>query len=364
MKDGIISRKFDKRDGSNKYLQLLTPYILQKEVLQQMHNGLLSGHLGKKKTREKTLQKYYWFGVRDAVDNWVTLCETCGANKPPTTNPRAPLGTMTTGGPLDRLTTDILGPFPVTRRNNRFVLVCTDHFTKWVEVFAIPNQDTENTARVILNEVIGRYGCPLSIHADKGGNNESRLFSELCELMEIRKTRTSTRNPKCNGQTERFNKTLVPMIRSYLKDQEDWDLNLGCLASAYIASPNETTGVTPYLLMLGREVRMPAEIVFGSATVTEKENVSSYSLYVEKLKERLQSAHSIARKRLKVCAKRQKELYDSKLQVNKYKEGDGIWYLQVKRREALCPKLIPPYTGPFLIKKKSFRSEFHCSVFR
>ena len=192
----------------------------------------------------------------------------------------------------------------------------------------------------------------LSIYSDQGGNYESRLFSELCELMGIWKTRTSTRNPKCNGQTEHFNKTLVQMIMSYLKDQEDWDLNLGCLASAYRTSPNETTGFTPNLLMLGKEVRLSAEIVFGSATVTGKESVSSYSLYVERLKERLQSAHSIAIKRLNVCDKRQKELYDSKLQVNKYKGGDIIWYLQVKRKEALFPKLTPPYTGPFLIKKR------------
>ena len=178
---------------------------------------------------------------------------------------------------------------------------------------------------MILNEGIARFGCPLSIHSDQGGNYESRLFSELCDLMEIRKTRTLVRNPKCNCQPGHFNKTLVPMIISYLKNQEDWALNLGCLTSAYRASPNETTGVTQNLLMLEKEVRMPAEIVFGSATVTGKESISSYSLYVEKLKERLQIAHSIARKRLNVCAKRQKELYESKLQVNKYKEGDIIW---------------------------------------
>ena len=62
-------------------------------------------------------------------------------------------------------------------------------------------------------------------------------------------------------QSERFNKTFVPMIRSYLKDQEDWELNLGCPASAYRASPSGTTGVTPNFLMLGKEVRMPTEIV-------------------------------------------------------------------------------------------------------
>lgn len=53
-----------------------------------------------------------------------------------------------------------------------------------------------------------------------------------------------------------------------------------------------------------------------------------------------------------MCAKRQKELYDNKLQFYKYKEGDVIWYLQLKRKDALCPKLTSPYTGPFLIKKK------------
>ena len=138
LKDGISSESLTSGIVRITFFQLLTPYHLQKEVLQHTHNGVLSGHLGKKKTREKTLQRYYWFGVRDAFDKCVTLCETCGANKPPTANPRAPLGTMTTGGPFDRLATDILGPFPVTKRYNRFILVCTYLFTKWVEIFAIP----------------------------------------------------------------------------------------------------------------------------------------------------------------------------------------------------------------------------------
>lgn len=352
LRQGVIFRNFDRRDGSNSYLQLLTPREMQKDVLYHMHDGIMSGHLGKKKSRERTLQRYYWYGVRDAVNSWVERCEICGANKPPSSNPKAPLGSMTTGGPLDRIGTDLFGPLPLTKRNNKYILVCTDHFTKWVEIFAIPNQNSETSARVILNEVIGRYGCPLAIHSDQGGTYESQLFAELCELMEIRKTRTSARNPKCNGQTERFNKTLATMIRSYLKDQDEWDLNLGCLAAAYRSTPHESTGLTPNLLMLGREVRLPAEIVYGSDTVKQSEKVSSYGNYVEKLKERLQTAHQIARKRLSQCAKRQKESYDCKLSVNRYNEGDLVWYLQVKRKEAVNPKLVPPYAGPFVVKKK------------
>jgi hypothetical protein len=66
------------------------------------------------------------------------------------------------------------------------------------------------------------------------------------KLLEIRKTRTSPRNPRGNGQIERFNRSLLSMIKSFLRgEQTGWDLNLGCLADAYRATPHESTGLTP-----------------------------------------------------------------------------------------------------------------------
>ena len=52
------------------------------------------------------------------------------------------------------------------------------------------------------------------------------------------------------------------MIKSYLRgEQTNWDINLGCLAGAYRSSPKESTGLTPNLMMLGREVTLPFEII-------------------------------------------------------------------------------------------------------
>jgi transposase InsO family protein len=45
------------------------------------------------------------------------------------------------------------------------------------------------------------------MHSDQDRNYESEVFQELCELLEIRKTRTSPKNPKGNGQIKRFNRT-------------------------------------------------------------------------------------------------------------------------------------------------------------
>ena len=66
----------------------------------------------------------------------------------------------------------------------------------------MPNESAQTCARVILNEVICRYGCPLSLHSDQGQNYESNIFKELCDLLDIREIRTSPKNPKGNGQIE------------------------------------------------------------------------------------------------------------------------------------------------------------------
>lgn len=263
---------------------------------------------------------------------------------------RAPLGRMTVGAPLDRLATDFMGPLPLTPRGNRYILVVTDYFTKWVEIFALPDQTAVTTAECILNEVIARYGCPYEIHSDQGRNYESIIYAELCRLLEIRKTRTSPGNPKCNGQTERFNKTLIRMIKAFLKGQQrDWDRNLGCLAAAYRSSRHESTGLTPNLLMLGREVRLPAEIIFGSGTTPAAEEVTSYGEYVDNLKTHLQTAHVLTRKRLGVVASRQKKDYDFKSNTRRYRAGDLVWFRTDKSQLLIAPKLRCPYEGPYLL---------------
>ena len=253
---------------------------------------------------------------------------------------------------MDRLSTDFLGPFPETPRGNKYILVVTDIFSKWVEIFAVPDQSAQTTARVILNEVIARYGCPYDLLSDQGRNYESLIFSELCKLLEIRKVRTSVANPKCNGQAERFNRTLLQMIKSFLRgQQEQWDENLGCLAAAYRMSPHASTTFTPNMLMLGREVRQPIELITGSKT-SENSVVKEYPEYVSKLLERLQKAHEIARTYLQVRAQRQKQDYDAKSTINSFKTKDWVWYASEFKQLHTVPKLRSPYAGPFMVIKQ------------
>ncbi|CAC5411488.1 unnamed protein product [Mytilus coruscus] len=322
-----------------------------------MNNTVLSGHLGQKKSRGKTLQRFFWYLMKEDINNYVNACDICARNKPPHKTPKAPLGKVGVGAPMDRLSTDIIGPLPRTPRGNKYILMVSDHFTKWVEIIPIPDQSAITCAEKILNKVISRLGCPLSLHSDRGSNYESQIFNEMCVMLEIKKTRTTVRNPKCNGLSERFNKTLCRMIRAYLKGrQTDWEINLGCLVAAYRATPHESTGLTPNLLMLGKEVRLPAELMFGSVFNGQNE-IETYGEYVENLKERMLRAHSVVSKHLQAAAKRQKDNYDAKLSFQIYQPGQPVWLLNEARQEGRCPKLHNLYEGPFLILKRC-RSEY------
>ena len=209
IQDGMLMCHFVRHDATGNHMQFIVPRSSCNEILHHIHNSLLGGHLGQKKTREKALQRFYWSSIREVCNSWVSKCDACTKVKHPSRKPHAPLGEMPVGILLDRLSKDILGSFPESTQGNKYILAVTDYFTKWVEIFAIPDQSAATCAKIILNKVIARFGCPYDIHSDQGCNNESALFSELCQLLGICKTRTTPGHPHCNGQVECFNRTLV-----------------------------------------------------------------------------------------------------------------------------------------------------------
>ena len=347
--NGILHKQFYNNDGTQDHLQIIVPRNLKEHVLHEMHNALLSGHLGERKTRMKILQRFFWFGLRNDVTLWIRQCDVCKKTKGSVTKTRGPLGKMQCGAPWDRLSTDILGPLPESHKGNKYILVVTDYFTKWVEIFPIPDQQAETCATLILNEVISRYGCPYDLHTDQGRNFTSGIFEELCKMLNIRKTRTSPYHPIGNGQVERFNKTIIQMIKAYLKgEQKDWDKYLGCLAGAYRASVHESTGFTPNQLMFGRENRMPVDLMYSLLPSEEL----SYEDFVQRFKKKTERAYDIARSHLQKGAELQKETYDAKSTLIKYSVGDLVWYQSPGEEIKIVPKLRRKLTGPVVVTKK------------
>ena len=74
-------------------------------------------------------------------------------------------------------------------------------------------------AEKIVKEVVSCFGVPLSVHSDQGRNFESIVFTEMCHLLGIKKTRTPL-HPGSDGMGERFNQTLEAQLSKFVSDHQ------------------------------------------------------------------------------------------------------------------------------------------------
>jgi hypothetical protein len=350
VRDGILKRRWESGDGSEIRWQIVLPRTQRALVLEELHGSKTAGHLGITKTLGKVQRRYYWVGITSDVRSWIRKCIPCAKRKTPPRKRRARLQQYRVGAPVDRVAIDVLGPFPETERGNKYVLVLGDYFTKWMEAYAIPNQEAGTVADKVVKEFCCRFGTPRELHSDQGRNFESELISQVCELLGIHKTRTTPYMPKSDGMVERFNRTLVDIVAIMIeptKNQEDWDLQVDFATLAYRCSPQESTGETPNMMMLGREIALPLDLM-----TEPPEDEKELRDYAEDLRERMRIAHDRARKKLQVEGMRRKKHYDGRATGSEVKEGDFVWLHNPAKKVGLSPKLMCRWEGPYLVIKR------------
>nr|KAG5699813.1 hypothetical protein BaRGS_013533 [Batillaria attramentaria] len=334
------------QDNAGQRDLLVVPRSLQARILELGHSNLSAGHMGIGKTLKRLRQRYFWPGQQRDTQLFVKGCASCNRSKHPTRRNRAPLTSYVAGAPMERVHMDILGPLPQSRLGHRYILLMVDQFTKWVEAVALPDQSAETVARAAVDTLFSHLGYPLLIHTDQGTNFTSQLFSELCKLLHIIKTRTTPYRPCSNGQVERINRTILQMVRCTLQaKQVDWDRELQVLMGAIRSTENRSTGFTPNFLMLGREVNTPLQLMVGAREGPK----GSTADYVASLQASMERAHLLARKNLGQQQQRQKKAYDLRASHTSYEVGDIVSEINSAAKVGESRKLAPIWKGPYLV---------------
>ena len=186
------------------------------------------------------------------------------------------------------------------------------------------------------------------LHSDQGREFESNLWAEMCHQLAICKTRTNPYRPQSDGQVERFNRTLIQVLKSLVNQQmDDWDEQCDFVCHAYNSTVHASTNCSPNLLVFGEDLIMPADLVFG--VVGMNPDVPCQIMFVEALKEQFKNAYELVQNELKKSAKWQKVGYDTKLKVRRYQVGD----LVARYHEPLVGiKLSDNWDGPWRITQR------------
>ena len=131
--------------------------------------------------------------------------------------------------------------------------------------------------KALVERMFGIFGPPETLHSDQGPEFENKVVKQLQDVFGYKKTKTTPYCPQGNSVRERsMHSTLHAMLSVYSNIvQNNWAEVLPFIQLARNTSFSSTMHETPFSLMLGRQERLPIDIIFGithvgRSTITEE----------------------------------------------------------------------------------------------
>jgi len=314
--NGIVYRRYSPGPLSDPLDVPIVPASLQQQFLFQNHNSATAGHQGPVKTLQRLRQEGYWVNMAKDVDLHCRECLECQKSKLPLPN-KAPMVNMPVGRPWQMIAVDVL-KVPPSTRNNKYLLVIQDYFSKWADAIPMPDQTAARIARE-LTKVFSVMGLPQVVHSDQGANFESTILKQTLQAYGITKSRTTAYHPQGDGMVERFNRSLLQLLRSYTQQEADWELHLPLALFAYRTAVHSSTGVSPFEMIFGRSSKP------DSSSLQPSFDPSSYQA---QLRAKLATLQDFVETHMVEKASAQKTLYDIHSTKRSFKAGDLVWLSQ------------------------------------
>ncbi len=341
--NGVLCRHLRNSFGENA-LQVVVPTSLIPEILSYVHGHPSVGHYGLAKTLDRAMQSFYWPYMSSDIAKHCSQCPACQSRRSPVPRLQAPLIPISPDRPFQIVAADIT-ELPISTKGNRYVLVMMDLYTKFVNLYPLKDQTAVSVAGCIFDHYIPQHGVPEALHSAQGRQFESDLIKHLCNLLSIKKLRTSPYHAQCDGAVERFNRTLKYELSKHLFGSgTEWDEHLPQVALAYNTTKHTSTGLTPFFLAHGREARIPLDTLLQDNNASSSATAGTPVAYANKLRKRLACAYRSATAFRDKAQDQERLNYDRHLKYTPYNSGDLVL---VDDPANLHNKLYPRWVGPY-----------------
>ena len=234
----------------------VVPASLRLFIMSMSHDAPMAAHFKNDRFFGSVEKLFWWPKMRQDLVDWQASCEICQLNDRSHSKRKGDYKSVVVTEPMSFTAMDLVGPLPLSHDGNRYILVFTDYFTRWVEVVPIKDKKAETIARAFFSIVACRWGAPLRLLTDNGKEFTSKFMQELHVLLGTEHLLTTPYHPEADGMVERFNATLISHLAKVISyDQKNWDELLPPVVFAYRTSPHSVTGVSPFKAMTGFEAR-------------------------------------------------------------------------------------------------------------
>jgi hypothetical protein len=239
--------------------------------ISSVHNSI-AGHHGVEQTLQKLIKSNNtWNQMRKDVRHFIRKCPCCQKMSvlkiPIHSHP------FTTAGynPMERLNIDSIGPLEADDHGNCHIIVAIDCFTRFVELYPVPDTSAYPAAIALLHHV-GRYGVPSSILSDNGSQYVNDIINELLKLINTEHSKTMAYSKEENAIVERANKEVIRHLRAIIFDKNIshiWSLSLPFIQRIINSSYESSIGTTPASLLFGNSINLDRGIIFPFPSIDQ-----------------------------------------------------------------------------------------------
>lgn len=229
--------------------------------------------------------------------------------------------------------------------SKKYIFVVIDGFSKFTKLY--PTKGTTTTE--VINKLkmyFSYYSKPRVIVSNRGTCFTSQEFADFLNEYSVVHVKVATGSPQANGQVERVNRTLAPMLEK-LSDNEggkNWMKAVTEVEFALNNSVHKSTGETPSVLLFGVQQRGKVHDPLAEYVVEE---INKNERCLNELREK--ASENIIKQQVKT-----KNQSDKKRKIAlTYDVGDYIMLKNFDSTTGISPKLKPCFKGPYQVTKVS-----------
>ena len=255
--DGVLCAT----DRKSQWTRVFVPTSLRRRYMALAHKSV--GHGGEHKTLERMKKFTYWPDMTADLRMFLPSCGPCSIKKrDPHLQNKIPIKPLPQEDhPNARVHLDLHGPLQDKNKAKKYILVCTDAFSKVVRLVIVPNKEEKTIADSFLAQWCYIFGFPKAIVTDQGKEFTNQLLKAILDASNVRHHTTAPYHPQANGQAEVFNRTMDRYLRATLTEDRlethQWEGLIAHLAFVYNTSLHRAIKTTPFNVLFGYDPRVP-----------------------------------------------------------------------------------------------------------
>lgn len=313
-------------DNSRKFRPLV-PSQLRSAVFHLFHDTI---HQGRKKSVEIIQDHFFWYNMKEDIEEFCTFCPQCQTSKVLRKN-KSKVGKFSIlPGRFRCLHLDLTGPLQPHSSRYSYIFVIRDRATGFVRLIPLRNKSSERIVSVMKKDWFSIFGLPDLVITDNGGEFNSEVFEECCSMFNIKHKRTTPYHPQSNGFAERVNRILKTALRA-MTNKEYWADLLPYITLFFNNQVSGSNEHTPHQMAFGSVGRIPGTLpIENPATHISTREMEMFMEAMTQFRHQFRSPDSTS-------------YIDKNLWTTNF-----VWI----KREGILPALAALYEGPYKVERR------------